>query len=109
MVNYLKWLKDFEKNQKLYIKETKFDTYDSLPYVSTYLYNHNIMSHENDDDYEYPGWMLSRKSYEDKDPSKPIQNVCFHDWKKYVGFTEVYFFCEKCDEKTPKEPNWWKS
>jgi hypothetical protein len=26
--------------------------------------------------------------------------ACFHNWKKYVGFTESYFYCENCDEKT---------
>jgi len=29
--------------------------------------------------------------------SKPA-NSHFHDWKKYIGFTEVYWYCD-CGEK----------
>ena len=25
--------------------------------------------------------------------------ACQHEWKKYVGFTQVYDYCAKCDEK----------
>ena len=25
--------------------------------------------------------------------------VCIHDWKNYTGFTEVYKYCSKCNEK----------
>jgi hypothetical protein len=28
-----------------------------------------------------------------------ISSFCAHDWKQYVGLTEVYKFCVKCDEK----------
>lgn len=24
---------------------------------------------------------------------------CWHEWKKYIGFTEKYEFCIKCEEK----------
>lgn len=27
--------------------------------------------------------------------------LCWHDWKKYTGFTEQYEYCSKCDEKRP--------
>lgn len=63
------------------------------------------MSYENDDDNEYP---TNYAGYWNKEAAKPLQNVCMHDWVKYTGFTEVYFFCEKCDEKSEKEPFWWK-
>lgn len=30
---------------------------------------------------------------------------CWHDWKEYVGFTERYWYCEKCDVKSKEDPN----
>lgn len=30
---------------------------------------------------------------------------CIHNWKKYVGFTETYYYCEHCDEKTNDDYN----
>ena len=39
--------------------------------------------------YKYPG--------ESKDPK-----YCLHSWVDYIGFTEKYQFCTKCDTK--KEP-----
>jgi len=24
---------------------------------------------------------------------------CWHNWKEYIGFTERYYYCTKCDEK----------
>lgn len=24
---------------------------------------------------------------------------CIHDWTEYVGFTDIYLFCKKCDVK----------
>lgn len=27
------------------------------------------------------------------------KTVCFHDWKDYIGFTERYKYCSKCDQK----------
>lgn len=31
-----------------------------------------------------------------------ISDGCRHEWKKYVGFTEIYDFCCKCNEKSIK-------
>jgi len=34
---------------------------------------------------------------DDYDP----QTFCFHDWKKYEGITDRYWYCTKCDLKRP--------
>ena len=26
---------------------------------------------------------------------------CYHEWKKYVGFTDVFDYCDKCGVKRP--------
>lgn len=40
----------------------------------------------------------------DSEPKKTIN--CWHDWKEYVGFTEKYWYCEKCDNKSEEDPNY---
>jgi len=43
------------------------------------------------------------------------KNECLHLWKEYLGFTDHYFFCTKCDKKEKEEPKdvyninkpWW--
>lgn len=30
---------------------------------------------------------------------KTEQKFCPHEWTRYVGFTESYMYCKKCDEK----------
>lgn len=32
--------------------------------------------------------------------------LCLHDWKEYIGFTERYWYCEKCDAKSEEDPNY---
>lgn len=27
------------------------------------------------------------------------EDMCYHDWKDYNGFTEVYKYCTKCEAK----------
>jgi hypothetical protein len=39
----------------------------------------------------------------DADPPKPKH--CWHEWKEYIGFTERYWYCEKCDNKSWENPN----
>jgi hypothetical protein len=43
------------------------------------------------------GSSYKRDEIENKEEKK---KNCFHNWKKYVGFTEVYYYCEYCDEKS---------
>lgn len=46
---------------------------------------------------------------------KEDKNECYHLWKEYLGFTERYFYCIKCDKKEKEEPQdvhninkpWW--
>jgi len=39
-----------------------------------------------------------------QDPLKPKENLCQwrHSWKKYIGFREVYDYCENCGKKREK-------
>lgn len=55
--------------------------------------------------------------YGNNSSSKPtdfVASSCFHDWEKYVGFTETYYYCKKCDEKSfedrslPVKIDWFK-
>lgn len=47
--------------------------------------------------------------------SKKIVTECNHLWKEYLGFTEKYFYCTKCDKKESEKPQdvhninkpWW--
>ncbi len=50
-----------------------------------------------------------RNGHKNKDGEEAKIKICAHNWKKYTGFTDVYFFCENCDEKTRDEvvPPWW--
>ncbi len=32
-------------------------------------------------------------------PTAAENKACSHDWKEYVGFTQKYDYCTKCDEK----------
>lgn len=41
---------------------------------------------------------LNEKSNKEQDKAK--LKMCIHSWKKYTGFTESYYYCEHCDEKT---------
>lgn len=111
MVNYLKWLNTFTKSQTLQIKQTIFKHDDNkLPNTAGYLYSAEVCKNNNDDN-EYPngtGWWPDSVDFDTQVETNSLQNVCLHEWKKYVGFTEIYFFCEKCDLKSEKDPIWWK-
>ena len=51
-------------------------------------------------------WEISEdddKANKDAEPPKPKH--CWHEWKEYVGFTERYWYCEKCDNKSQENPN----
>jgi len=50
--------------------------------------------------------------YQDDDMDTPH---CNHTWKEYLGFTDHYWFCIKCDKKVMEKPKndgnsylpWW--
>lgn len=62
----------------------------------------------NDDD---SFWWINGGS-EDLDDNK----ICSHRWLEYFGFTDHYWFCEKCDKKSNEDPKndddfdlpWWR-
>jgi hypothetical protein len=33
--------------------------------------------------------------------STPVQSIHIHKWVKYIGFTDIYDFCDTCGEKFP--------
>jgi hypothetical protein len=43
-------------------------------------------------------WQKDLEELYAKTPINP--EVCDHEFKEYVGFTERYFFCCKCDAKS---------
>lgn len=49
------------------------------------------------EDYDLDTWEIESPASADDKEWK--QRNCFHLWKEYVGFTEVYIYCEKCDKK----------
>jgi hypothetical protein len=48
---------------------------------------------------DWDGDSFSDFPREDDDP----QDYCSHEWVKYEGITERYYFCKKCDKKRPLE------
>ena len=47
--------------------------------------------------FDESGGVTKRDGY--KQSNKETKH-CTHNWKKYVGFTDVYYYCDHCDEKT---------
>lgn len=41
--------------------------------------------------------------YQKTHNNSKTQEACWHTWKEYIGFTEKYKFCTKCDLKKPYE------
>lgn len=50
-------------------------------------------------------WETQEDDSANKDADPPKPKHCWHDWKEYLGFTERYWYCEKCDEKSKENPN----
>lgn len=67
---------------------------------------YNKINNQDDDDDEYVGLYYNgiridqSSDFSKKEDKEQKKNNCFHNWKKYVGFTEVYYFCEYCDKKS---------
>ncbi len=42
----------------------------------------------------------------EKEKATKKEKKCFwkHDWKQYQGFTEAYWYCTVCDEKSEEKP-----
>lgn len=52
---------------------------------------------------EWNEWFHNGTPINNKEEKK--SSHCWHDWKEYTGFTEHYWYCEKCDEKSKENPN----
>jgi hypothetical protein len=50
-------------------------------------------------------WEIPEDEQINKDAEPPKPKHCWHQWKEYVGFTERYWYCEKCDSKSQENPN----
>jgi len=42
---------------------------------------------------------ISRQTSSSGSSTRPKSECMYHTWKEYVGLTERYLFCEKCDKK----------
>lgn len=42
--------------------------------------------------------LREKSAKQEKNSNTEIQQ-CIHEWKKYEGFTDVFYYCEKCDAK----------
>jgi hypothetical protein len=50
-------------------------------------------------------WEIPEDEQINKDAEPPKPKHCWHQWKEYVGFTERYWYCEKCDNKSQENPD----
>lgn len=89
-------------------------TIDGTPFVVTAAETHGWwLKEENNGTYYYMRYLGSqeahdlftdgRLTYGRKKELYNDNNNCYHDWKRYVGMTEVYDYC-KCGAK--KFPHW---
>jgi hypothetical protein len=75
----------------------------------TYRLDYNLYTQKDPNwvvsfEYDWDEWM--RQSGYNPIPDETQQTKsCFHDWKEYCGFTDKYWYCEKCDVKSKEDPN----
>lgn len=50
-------------------------------------------------------WEVNPEENVNKDAEPTKTKNCWHDWKEYIGFTEKYWYCEKCDAKSEENPS----
>lgn len=55
-----------------------------------------------DDDYDWENTSIPKKKEENTKEIKIEPCKWGHNWKKYVGFSEVYEYCIDCDKKREK-------
>lgn len=53
---------------------------------------------------EWNEWFINSQLPNKKEEDKSIKS-CFHEWIEYTGFTDHYWYCEKCDAKSEENPN----
>ena len=98
-----------ELHDQLY--EKLYEKYVDFMYNSMYQIDQsNKDADPPDDEYFFFNNIIFDESLnKEKNKEEAKIKICAHNWKKYTGFTDVYFFCENCDEKTRDEvvPPWW--
>lgn len=74
-------------------------TYNGQPIISGSCSDGNWSIYD-----EWNEWINFPETPANKD-AEPTNKVCLHDWKEYTGFTDKYWYCEKCDAKSEENPN----
>jgi len=87
---------------------------DNIPFCKLYLYENRIILLEGHDYSIYGRDHTTKKTfivfnkffsnlkidlYWVDDDSLPANSICSHSFKEYVGFSEKYKYCVKCDHK----------
>ena len=80
-----------------YYTSTSSDVLDAIRYTQTTCTGDNWSIYDDWNEWVTNGIVPTNK--EEKNKS------CYHDWKEYIGFTEKYWYCEKCDAKSEENPN----
>lgn len=52
----------------------------------------------------YEEWLKILGS--DDEVDEFFNSSCSHEWKEYIGFTDKYWFCTKCDKKSKEKPRY---
>ena len=72
----------------------------SKPVLSGYFSDGNWSIYD-----DWNEWINFPDMPANKDAETLKNKVCLHDWKEYTGFTDKYWYCEKCDAKSEENPN----
>lgn len=77
---------------------------DTINFLFNKMYYIDSSDKEEDEYYFFNNVVFDEtlnKNFDNKkEASGESKKPCQHSWKKYVGFTEVYYYCEYCDEKS---------
>lgn len=96
------------RKYKPIIIKTSIGTYKiTCEFLFSKTPNSSIYEEEN-----ISGWIsnfwwenFEEEKEQDKNTIPSKDKNCWHDWKEYIGFTEKYWYCEKCDVKSKENPN----
>lgn len=88
----------FDFNLEVY-EEIRKDIFNRMYYIDShdreeedeYYFFNNIVFDES---------LNGKNNSDTKEQDRTKTKHCVHSWKKYVGFTDVYYYCENCDEKS---------
>ena len=100
------------QHKKITVKSPAGETYTvsvSCSYTGASSFTPNIASFFGGNGWTvYDDWndwinIIDIPANKDAEPTK--DRPCLHEWKEYTGFTEQYWYCEKCDAKSEENPN----